>query len=197
MSGFQFCFPTVEKKPPLTRLTPLFFSSQDQPLTMCQQFVTAERWWTLQHPLCETGSSLSTRGHPIICHTSIKQGCVWQSPPPPPLAMPSNMLKTYNAVWVDWLTVARVTLTVKAKWCLYSRQYASIVKSFCIDLICCDLLGLQIDVFKCTVPCSQESCCQMGACEAVVLYKTKGCSYLVLTVLWIYPNVVDKKNAKK
>lgn len=108
---------------------------------------------------------------------------------------PSNMLQRDNSVWVDWLTVARVTLTVKAKWCSHGEQCVSIVKPFCIDLICRDLLGLQIDVIKCTVPCPKESCCQMGACEAIVSYKTKGCSYLVLTVLWIYSNVVvnDKK----
>lgn len=46
----------------------------------------------------------------------------------------------------------------------------SVVKSFCsVGLLSCDLIGLHIDVMKCTVPCTEESCGQMGACEAVVL----------------------------
>lgn len=57
---------------------------------------------------------------------------------------------------------------------------------FCIDLICGDLLGLQIDVIKCTVPCPKESCCQMGGCEAIVLYKNKRlfllCSYSAVNI---------------
>lgn len=69
------------------------------------------------------------------------------------------------------------------------------VKSFSsIGLLSCDLIGLHIDVMKCTVPCTEQSCGQMGACEAVVLLhdrkKKKICYYRVLTVLWIYPNVV-------
>lgn len=65
---------------------------------------------------------------------------------------------------------------------------ASVVKSsFSIGLLSCDLIGLHIDVMKCTVPCTEESCCQMGAREAVVILhdkkKNKSRSYCVLTVL--------------
>lgn len=50
----------------------------------------------------------------------------------------------------------------------------SVVKSlFSIGLLSCDLIGLHIDVMKCTVPCTEESCCQMGAREAVVLLHGK------------------------
>lgn len=117
----------------------------------------------------------------------------------------SNMLQRDNSVWVDWLTdwrtVARVTLTVKAKWCSYSEQYVSIVKPFCIDLICCDLVGLQIDVIKCTVPCPKESCCQMGACEAIVLYKNKrlflSCPYSAVNISKCCRHWPKKKKKKK